>query len=157
MTRKKRAEKKARPLPGRQLASYGTDGAILDEAASPRFKDARAVKYRRAYDKGTPTAMATPEAITFPEGLTSTTTHPAKRQQHAPTTCGAATKKVVGVGGGVGGRHRRLIVLNGGGTIIACFVVYCYGIVLCASPVEEELFRAQYVVFRSTSLPGYFT
>eukprot|EP00978_Attheya_sp_CCMP212_P039561 scaffold206954_cov52-Attheya_sp.AAC.1 len=37
--------------------------------------------------------MATPKAITFLEGVTSTTTHPAKRQQHAPTTCGAATKK----------------------------------------------------------------
>eukprot|EP00978_Attheya_sp_CCMP212_P037428 scaffold176062_cov55-Attheya_sp.AAC.1 len=37
--------------------------------------------------------MATPEAITSPEGLASTTTHPTKRQQHAPTTCGAATKK----------------------------------------------------------------
>eukprot|EP00978_Attheya_sp_CCMP212_P028359 scaffold97779_cov31-Attheya_sp.AAC.1 len=45
------------------------------------------------YAKGTPTAMATPEAITFLEGLASTTTHPTKRQQHDPTTCGAATKK----------------------------------------------------------------
>eukprot|EP00978_Attheya_sp_CCMP212_P036251 scaffold162979_cov31-Attheya_sp.AAC.1 len=79
-----------------QPAAYGTDGDILDQAASPRFKDARAVKSRRTYEKGTPTAMATPEqAITFPEELASTTTHPAKRQQHAPVTCGAATKKAV--------------------------------------------------------------
>eukprot|EP00978_Attheya_sp_CCMP212_P038024 scaffold184486_cov50-Attheya_sp.AAC.2 len=64
-----------------------------NNATSPRFKDPRAVKSRRAYDKGTSTAMATPEAITFPEGVASTTTHPAKHQQHTPTTCGAATKK----------------------------------------------------------------
>eukprot|EP00978_Attheya_sp_CCMP212_P042271 scaffold255027_cov54-Attheya_sp.AAC.3 len=37
--------------------------------------------------------MATPKAITFPEILASTTTHPAKRQQHAPMMCGGAKKK----------------------------------------------------------------
>eukprot|EP00978_Attheya_sp_CCMP212_P024804 scaffold78551_cov35-Attheya_sp.AAC.1 len=53
----------------------------------------RETRDKMAYAKGTPTAMATPEAITFLERLASTTTHPTKRQQHDPTTCGAATKK----------------------------------------------------------------
>eukprot|EP00978_Attheya_sp_CCMP212_P018366 scaffold50167_cov51-Attheya_sp.AAC.3 len=123
-----------------QAAAYGTDGAILDQTASPRFKDARAVKSRRAYDKGTSTAMATPEAITFPEGLASTTTHPAKRQQRAPTsTCGAATKKAV-VYAGVAVRrcelgYRRWCWWSASaanspwwwGWYYACFVVYFYG------------------------------